>query len=1018
MAALGDLTGHACYDTFFFQCVVEKMRFPVLLSVFIAAAYAAGPATIVVEVASPSAFRLGVRFDGWSTGALMNPSLSLAANLPPAPSSPVSWGGMSGLQTSFGALLTDGSTRWALYDSANNTLVSGGAPIQNNATPTLDGGIVLPVNGTAATSGPARQCLGNGFFGPTFYYNREASYLAFVSSSWEYDPTPSNHHCYPSSFSGSIGSSDACNPANQQTDMDVTGPQRSAAYPNGLSGQSLASCCAACNGASDCVAFVYSTGADPDPNGNCWPLAGYSGTRENAGRILGTAGAPPPDSGKGWWAMGGAADWYLAPTPTPLDWTRCFYELTGAPAIPPRYGVGWVHSGCMDFAEGVTLFGGCWHPRARTPLGPLCYYRSLAPPLALTVLLRRIGATLAVRECSLHRVFHTIPRFWCSQHTPPFAHRAPSTVEEVEGYMVQFRDGAFPIDSFIMDYDWYVFTAHIICASARSSPLPRARRAFCADCIPLRLRPCPGRWNTPQNKNLDFGYDPTMFGNHSFIHPPGSSIPNATTSGPVELFRHFHRDINMRFGGIRKPRTYSNFNLSNTSGWLLPNSFDVGAGDSNWNMSAPGWADWYTTNHLHFLSDGLDFWWNDEGEYSTTSAHTRPLPPSWRTGASSSRQLLLLTVLPHWHPPPPHPFPLPPPLSFRSPHCDAGETQWFTYFWWNLAQQAMQRQALPNTRHFTINRAFQAGMQTFPAVTWTGDRQDCSHATVLTFTTAGQLYTACDMTAPDATVLVRQYQNAIFLPIMRTHAMHGTPRFPFLWGADAEPAFRKALQTRYTFLPHIYSLMHLARATGQPLALPASYIFYNDATFPPALGDATYMFSDVLLPADVSTANGNDPNENTTHCNVPPGVWFVYNSTVTVIGPIVNLTYTDVPLDALVLFVRAGAILALNRDIVQFSDAIGGDLEVQVYAGRDGAFTLVEDDGVSLDYATSPSTATRSTQFVWVDATRTLSWTVSGGFTGGPNIFTRAFPVLFVSNASAPVTAASQALGVAGSVTF
>ena len=41
------------------------------------------------------------------------------------------------------------------------------------------------------------------------------------------------------------------------------------------------------------------------------------------------------------------------------------------------------------------------------------------------------------------------------------------------------------------------------------------------------------------------------------------------------------------------------------------------------------------------------------------------------------------------------------------------------------------------------------------------------------FTLYGQLYTACDMTSPDASVLVRQYQNAVFMPIMRVHQMHG-----------------------------------------------------------------------------------------------------------------------------------------------------------------------------------------------------------------------------------------------------
>ena len=73
-----------------------------------------------------------------------------------------------------------------------------------------------------------------------------------------------------------------------------------------------------------------------------------------------------------------------------------------------------------------------------------------------------------------------------------------------------------------------------------------------------------------------------MWYNQTFVHAPGSSVPNATTRTPADVLAHFHRDINMRFGGIRKPRSYSNIPFCNASGWLLPNNFSVGAGDNNW----------------------------------------------------------------------------------------------------------------------------------------------------------------------------------------------------------------------------------------------------------------------------------------------------------------------------------------------------------------------------------------------------------------------------------------------------
>lgn len=416
------------------------------------------------------------------------------------------------------------------------------------------------------------------------------------------------------------------------------------------------------------------------------------------------------------------------------------------------------------------------------------------------------------------------------------------THPQVEGNMTTFRAENYPIDSFIMDYDWF-------------GPAP------CG---------APG-----QQGGLscgDFGYEPTFWGNETFVHPSGT----VTTHGPAELLSYFHGPpLHMRWGGIRKPRSYSNIELSNASGWLLPDADSVHAGGNNWNYSIAALRDWYTANHLHFLDDGVDFWWNDEGE-----------------------------------------------------------TQWFTYLYWNRAQQAEWAQVRPGQRMFTINRAFQPGMQQVPAVTWSGDGQDCSHAMALRFVMYGQPYVACDMTSPSATVLVRQYQNAVFLPIMRVHQMHGVPRFPFLWcgpdaagGGTAEHciAFRKALNTRYAFLPYLYSLAHQAYRHLRPIARPALFEF---PYYPPAA--ATYMVGDSLIPADVCTSHKADGTENQTSAQLPPGIWYELNSTTTLKGGRL-VQRNNVPLAEFPVYVRPGAILTLQHSVVQYSDAIGGVLQVQVW---------------------------------------------------------------------------------------
>lgn len=223
-------------------------------------------------------------------------------------------------------------------------------------------------------------------------------------------------------------------------------------------------------------------------------------------------------------------------------------------------------------------------------------------------------------------------------------------------------------------------------------------------------------------------------------------------------------------------------------------------------------------------------------------------------------------------------------------------------------------------------------------------------------------------------------------------------------------AFRKALNMRYHFLPHIYSLAHQAHTALRPLAIPAFYEFPDDP-----LGDSTYMFGSTILPAALAADGFRTPDENTTVVNLPANeTWFAFNSTRAVSGGWTE-TRHDVPLDEMVVYIRAGAILCLQRDVVQYSDAIGGVLEVHVYAGHDGRFTLVEDDGATTKYLSGD---TRSTEFLWSDASSKLSWSVTGAFSGDANSYTSLQAIVFRANATAPAVASVRSIGKGGSITF
>lgn len=832
-----------------------------------------GGGKLVAAVASKSSFRLGVTFETDRTmpgglTPLASPSLEPS---PAAEASKVSWGGMAGLQTRFGAILISPSGSWVLYDDRNRSILAGSAPVLTAGAGAEEGVIQLPVINGSGMHGGAEPCLSNGKFAPPYYWDSEAGFFAFAVSPWDYDPAYPEAkavHCYPASFSDGAGGysdpnrdwvnaaqrikisappqADTCKGTHSNT--DVNGGRRSGSFPGGTNvTDGPTGCCKVCDAAetahpgSDkgCTGWVATADGKPDGSGmNCWPFSKISGTHHRADRTYGgrmpppPPPPPPPPKGRtGWWIAGRAADWYLAPARYGYDFTSALYEITGAPRVPPRYALAFM----------ATYWG-------------------------------------------------------------------YSSMEMVESNMTAMRDQLYPIDSFIMDYDWF-------------GPQP-AGPCHSSSCPPAAQAPpkCPDF-----GCGGDYGYateNRNMFGNHTFVRG-GRTY---TTSTAKELLTYFHEVLDMKWAGIRKPRSYSNVALSNASGWMLAADTNVGAGGNNWNFTVRSLREWYAAKHQHFLDDGVDFWWNDEGE-----------------------------------------------------------TQWFTYHYWNLAQQAAQATARPNSRFFTINRAFTPGMQRYPASTWTGDRQDCSHQVMLRFSMYGQPYHECDMTSENPTDLLRQYQNAVFSPVMRVHQMHGVPRFPYLWcdgarggngqsSAEHCVAFRQALDLRYAFVPYVYSLAHAAHEELRPIARPALFEF-PDWTHPTIDDDSwgswhTYMFGTHVVAANLGFRDGAARSINASVVALPPGPWFRFNSTAITQGDRIvtekNLALTDSP-----VYIRPGAVLTLNKERVQFSESQGGLLEVQVYGGGDGSFTLREDDGATLDYLAGK---VRKTTFSWSDATKTLSW--------------------------------------------
>lgn len=133
----------------------------------------------------------------------------------------------------------------------------------------------------------------------------------------------------------------------------------------------------------------------------------------------------------------------------------------------------------------------------------------------------------------------------------------------ITSILSQFRSGNFPIDAFISDFEWY-------------TPEPDYS-------LPVTGSPT----------FVDFSYNAAVW------------------PAPLEQLVEYHTKWNVRFGGIRKPRLGNSdlLTMAKGKGWLLPGVRDM-------NYSNADARAWYTAQTQHFLTDSVDFYWND-GKYYT-----------------------------------------------------------------------------------------------------------------------------------------------------------------------------------------------------------------------------------------------------------------------------------------------------------------------------------------------------------------------------------------------------------------
>ena len=209
-------------------------------------------------------------------------------------------------------------------------------------------------------------------------------------------------------------------------------------------------------------------------------------------------------------------------------------------------------------------------------------------------------------------------------------------------------------------------------------------------------------------------------------------------------------------------------------------------------------------------------------------------------------------------------------------------------------------------------------------------------------------------------LFVRWYEYAAFLPVFRGH---GTDVRRELWNATGEnyEALLRFNRVRYELLPYIYSLAGRVALEGGQMMKPLAFNYPENAIARSI--DDEFLLGNDLLVCPVTTYKARS-----RRVYLPEGLW--YERVTGRMRQGGGWIDAEAPLDAIPVFVRAGAIVPVLRPALSTEEAFAQNCEMCVFPGADGAFTLYQDAGDGYDYETGGYTLSR---FHWDDEARRLT---------------------------------------------
>ncbi|MFD5826760.1 TIM-barrel domain-containing protein [Lentzea sp. NPDC060358] len=198
-------------------------------------------------------------------------------------------------------------------------------------------------------------------------------------------------------------------------------------------------------------------------------------------------------------------------------------------------------------------------------------------------------------------------------------------------------------------------------------------------------------------------------------------------------------------------------------------------------------------------------------------------------------------------------------------------------------------------------------------------------------------------------------------PVWRPHSNGDTAalgpagsRWPIDQGTAEQADFLRYSRLRYTFMPYVYTIAHIAHATGVPMA--RAMVVDHQSNAMAYTHDLQYMWGPSILVMPVTT----DVPGEVQKVWLPAGeTWYDFWTDARHAGSDTAEKNCVTRTGEILMFVKAGSILPKYKYAQSTAFLDKTQLELDVYAGEDGSLTLYEDDGTTEDFRSNAAATTR-----------------------------------------------------------